>query len=86
MKYCIASGQNDIACTVVHSIPIILQMKQFSPTVIFSDILQPTLVMSETNVPLQCSLASIVGDLTCVLAGTCVCLRFGNLSKFMNYA
>jgi hypothetical protein len=75
MKYCIVSDQNDFACTVVRSIPVILQMKQFSPMVVFSDILQPTLAISNTNVPLQRSLASIVGDLTCVLSGSCVCLR-----------
>jgi hypothetical protein len=75
MKYCIASEQNDFSCTVVHSIPVILQMKQFSPVAVFLDILQPTLAFSDTDLALQRSLASIIGDLTCVLAGSCVCLR-----------
>jgi hypothetical protein len=80
MKYCIANEQNEFACTVVHSIPFILQMKQFSPTIVFSDILQPALATSETDVQLQHSLASIIGDLTCALAGSCVCLRLENLN------
>jgi hypothetical protein len=78
MKCCIQNEKSDFACTVVSSIPFILQLKQFSPGAVFSDILQPTLVISEANVLIQRSLASIVGDLTCVLAGSCVCLRLGN--------
>ena len=78
MKYCTQNEQTDFACSVVCSIPFILQMKQFSPGTVFSDILQPTLVISKTCVPVQHSLASIVGDLTCVLAGSCVCLRLEN--------
>jgi hypothetical protein len=46
-----------------------------NPGIVFSDILQPALMRSETNIPLQHSLASIIGDLTCVLAGNCECLR-----------
>jgi hypothetical protein len=80
MKYCIQNEQTDFAYSVVCSIPFILQMKQFSPGAVFCDILQPTLVIGETNVPVQRSLASIVGDLTCVLAGSCVCLRLENLN------
>jgi hypothetical protein len=78
MKYCIQSEQTDFACSVVCSIPFTLQIKQFSPGTVFSDILQPTLAIGETHVPVQHSLASIVGDLTCVLAGSCVCLRLEN--------
>jgi len=78
MKYCIQDERTDFACSVVCSIPFILQMKQFGPREIFSDILQPTLAIGETHVPVQHSLASIVGDLTCVLAGSCVCLRLVN--------
>jgi len=75
MKYCIQNEWTDFACSVVCSIPFILQMKQFSPGIVFSDILQPTLAIGETHVPVQYSLASIVGDVTCVLAGSCVCIR-----------
>jgi hypothetical protein len=78
MKYCIQNEQTDFASSVVCSIPFILQMKQFSPGTVFSDILQPTLAIGKTHVPVQHSLASIVGDLTCVLAGSCVCLRLEN--------
>jgi hypothetical protein len=80
MKYCIQNEQTDFACSVVCSIPFILQMKQFSAGAIFSDILQPTLAIGETNVRVRRSLASIVGDLTCVLAGSCVCLRLETLN------
>ena len=78
MKYCIQNEQTDFACSVICSIPFVLQMKQFSPGAVFSDILQPTLAIGETHIPVQHSLASIVGDLTCVLAGSCVCLRLVN--------
>ena len=78
MKYCIENEQTDFACSVVCSVPFVLQMKQISPGTVFSDILQPTLAIGETRVPVQHSLASIVGDLTCVLAGRCVCLRLVN--------
>jgi hypothetical protein len=75
MSHCIKNEDNEFACTVVRGIPFVLQMKQLNPGIVFSDILQPALARSETSVPLQKSLASIVGDLTCVLAGNCVCLR-----------
>jgi hypothetical protein len=78
MKHCVQNEQPDFVCSVVSSIPFILQMKQFSAGTVFADILQPTLAISETHVPVQHSLASIVGDLTCVLAGSCVCLRLEN--------
>lgn len=80
MKHCIANEQNEFVCTVVRGIPFVLQMKQFNPGIVFSDILQPALVRSETDIPLQHSLASVIGDLTCVLAGNCVCLRLENLN------
>ena len=84
MKYCIQNEQTDFACSVICSIPFVLQMKQFSPGAVFSDILQPTLAIGETHIPVQHSLASIVGDLTCVLAGSCVCLRLVN-SNFLTF-
>lgn len=83
MQHCIGSEQNDFASSVVRSIPFILQMKQFSPMRVFSYLLQPALANSDTNVPLQRSLASIIGDMTCVLAGSCVYSRLENRNEFL---
>ncbi|KAJ4431845.1 hypothetical protein ANN_20451 [Periplaneta americana] len=56
-------------------LPYVLHIKMFSPNKTSVEILQRSLEISKKNVHLQKALASVVGDISCVISGSCLYLR-----------
>ncbi|XP_069694965.1 serine/threonine-protein kinase ATR isoform X2 [Periplaneta americana] len=75
MKFCIKCKRHEYAIAVVHSLPYVLHIKMFSPNKTSVEILQRSLEISKKNVHLQKALASVVGDISCVISGSCLYLR-----------